>query len=145
VTSVDATIAALKAFVPTGDGKDVAGLYEILEGFGSLPGRDRAIRAMFQLMERFPDADLGAPGPLVHEIEAIDGYQLLLRESLHRRPTEHTLGMVNRILNSRLSEEDRRSWMKELFAVAHHPDAPVSARQAAQFFIDHQKGRAGAV
>jgi len=143
--TVKATIDALRAFVPTDDGKDVARLYEILDGFDSLPGRDRAIQSMFELMERFPDADLGAPGPLVHEIEAIDGYQAFLRQSLRRRPTDLTLWMVNRILNSELDEESRRSWLNELRAVASHPDAPASAREAAARFVARQKGGAGAV
>ena len=143
--TAEATIDALRASVPADDGKDVARLYEILEGFDSLPGRDRAIQSMFELMERFPDADLGAPGPLVHEIEAIDGYQASLRQSLRRRPTDLTLWMVNRILNSALDEESRRSWLNEMHAVANHPSAPASAREAAARFVARQKGGARAV
>jgi hypothetical protein len=114
MASVEATIDALNAFVPADDGKDVTRLYEMLEGFGSLAGRERAVAPIFGLLERFPDADLGSPGPLVHELEAIDGYQPFLRESLRRRPTATTVWMVNRILNAPLTEEDRRAWMNEL-------------------------------
>jgi hypothetical protein len=94
MASVEATIAALNAFLPADDGKDIARLYEIFEGFGSLAGRERAIGPIFELLERFPDADFGSPGPLVHELEAMDGYQVFLRESIRRRPTATTVWMV---------------------------------------------------
>lgn len=35
-------------------------------------------RAMFSLLERFPDAEFGSPGPLVQELEAV-----------RRQPTHH--------------------------------------------------------
>ena len=66
--SVDATIAALNAFVPADDGKDVIRLSEIFADFADRAGRERAIRPIFDLLQRFPDSDLGSPGPLVHEL-----------------------------------------------------------------------------
>lgn len=143
---IDATIAALGAFVPTeDDASNVARLYEILEGFGSLAVRERAVRPMFELVERFPLADLGSPGPLVHELEAIEGYRSFLCESLHRRPTALTVWMVNRILNSSLTASDRALWLSELQAVLNAPEAPVSARQEAEHFLELQKGKTSAV
>lgn len=71
-------------------------LYEILDGFAGLPGREAAIPTILAVMERHHDAELGAPGPLVHELEALPGYEPLLRESLARQPTGLTVWMVNR-------------------------------------------------
>lgn len=145
MTALEATIAALNAFVPADDGKDVARLYEIFDGVEKVKGRERAMRPMFEFLERFPDADVGTPGPLVHELEAIDGYQSLLRESLHRRPTPTTVHMVNRILNSSLTKEERQSWLGELKAAAAHPAASSSAREEAAYYVDHQARKTGAV
>ena len=88
-------IAALNSFEPARDDTDnLYRLYQLFEGFSSLPDRHRAAPAMFGLLERFPDAEFGSPGPLVQELEAIPGYLPLLRDSVRRQPTYHTVWMV---------------------------------------------------
>jgi len=47
-----------------------------------LSAPESAIQEMFRLMERMPDAELGSPGPLVHTLEAILGYETYLVDSL---------------------------------------------------------------
>src|SRR5690349_16033760 len=73
-------------------------LYDLFRGFRELP--DRAMPAMYSLLERFPDGEFGSPGPLVHELEHIPGFEGLLRASLERQPAMRTVWMVNRLLNS---------------------------------------------
>jgi hypothetical protein len=60
-------------------------------------------------MERYPEADLGSPGPLVHTIERIPIAQFgtFLRSSVERQPGQLNLWMVNRILNSQLTKQHR--------------------------------------
>lgn len=136
-------IAAIESFVPTDDDTDnVYYLYQIFEGFRSLSHRERAIPAMFSLIERFPEADLGSPGPLVHELEDIPEYQPLLRESLHRQPTDLTVWMVNRILNSQLDPAQREIWLNELRAALTHPLSPTSTKESAYDFLQHQRAEA---
>jgi hypothetical protein len=66
---VAVVVAPLNSFEPSRDDTDnLNRLYRIFEGFGSLPDRDRVAPAMFGLLERFPDAEFGSPGPLVHEL-----------------------------------------------------------------------------
>src|SRR5262249_6949360 len=68
---IKAVIDALNAFQPGRDDIDnVPRLYDIFSDFSSLPHRERAMPAMFFLLERFPDAEFGSPGPLVHELAA---------------------------------------------------------------------------
>ena len=71
--TADQMIAALDAFEesPDCDEDNQFRLYTITEGFKSLPDSMRVVPAMFALMERFPDAYLGHPGPLVHSIESL--------------------------------------------------------------------------
>jgi len=65
-------IAALNSFEPSRDDTDnLYRLYQLFEGFRSLPDRNRVAPAMFSLLERFPDAEFGSPGPLVHELARI--------------------------------------------------------------------------
>jgi hypothetical protein len=103
---IKAVIDALNAFQPGRDDIDnVPRLYDIFGDFGSLPHRERAMPAMFFLLERFPDAEFGSPGPLVHELEAIPGYLPLLRDSVRRQPTYRTVWMINRVLNTNLPSD----------------------------------------
>jgi hypothetical protein len=139
VDPIDAVIAALDTFVPARDETDnLFFLYELLGGFRALPGRERATPAMFSLLERFPDAELGTPGPLVHELEAIPGYRSLLRDSLRRQPTHSTLRLVNRHLNTELPREERELWLAELRAALRHPLASTQTRLFAESFLEHQ-------
>ena len=56
---------------------------------------------IFKLMEANPDIDYGMPGPVVHFMEKYygNGYEEELLESVKRKPTLHTLWMMNRVLN----------------------------------------------
>ena len=138
---VDDIIAALNRFEAARDETDNIGrLWDIFGDFGSVPERGRAMPAMFSLLERFPDAEFGSPGPLVHELEAIPGYLPLLRESLRRRPTPHSVDMINRLLNSDLPAGQRASWLSELRAAFAHPLASEQTRMAAKLYLEHQEG-----
>jgi len=136
---IAAVIAALNSFEPSRDDTDnVYRLYQLFEGFRSLPDRERAAPAMFGLLERFPDAEFGSPGPLVHELEAIPDHSALLRDSVRRQPTFLTVWMINRVLNTELPSEQRESWLSELRAVREHPLASEQTRTFAEEFLEHQ-------
>lgn len=61
-----------------------------------------AVEPLLLLMERHPLSDFGAPGPIVHYAERFykKGYEDLLIASVTRRPTLHTVWMINRIRNA---------------------------------------------
>ena len=143
-SSTDTVIAALETFEPLDDSDNFRRLYRIFDGFGSLADREKAMPAMFSVLERYPDAELGSPGPLVHELEAIAGYRQLLKASLAVKPTYLTVWMVNRVLNSKLEATERQTWLGLLHAAAKHPQAVSSAREAANDFIRHQAERSNA-
>ena len=129
--SVDELLSELQAFAPTQDGADnVHRLNELLAGFAALPGCERVAPALLALLERHPQADFGTPGPLVQALESQSGYAPLLAASLERQPTELTAWMANRLLNSKLSREDRAAWLQRLTAVTSHPRAAASVRDS---------------
>jgi hypothetical protein len=137
--SINTVIRALEDFVPNDDDPDdIARIYQIFDGFENLPFREQAADAIFGLIERFPDADFGAPGPLVHELEATPGYEPHLVRSLRRKPTALTVWMLNRILNSNLTESSRTAWIKELRDASQNSMAPESARELAKEFMEFQ-------
>jgi hypothetical protein len=123
-SAADRMIAALDAFVadPT-DRTTVYDLNAITHDFDSLSDADqeRVIPAMFRVMERWPGADLGSPGPLVHAIEMLEvsTYGPLLTESVRRQPMYLNVWMINRILNG--APEDPESWLGLLRSVVEAP------------------------
>ena len=132
---IKAVIDALNAFQPGRDDIDnVPRLYDIFSDFRSLPRRERAMPAMFFLLERFPDAEFGSPGPLVDELEAIFGYLPLLSDSVRRQPTYLTVWMINRVLNTNLPSDQREAWLSELRAALEHPLASAQTRGFAKDF-----------
>jgi hypothetical protein len=143
--SIADLLADLQAFAPTGDGADnVHRLNELLAGFVALPGCERVVPELLALMERYPQADFGTPGPLVHALECQPGYPEQLAASLERQPTELGAWMANRLLNSRLPRDERSAWLRRLTVVASHPKADAGVRDSAIRFLDFQASRQGA-
>jgi rubredoxin len=138
---VEAVIAALDAFQAESDGNDDRRLAVLLRDLSEEPDRAKAIGSLFAVMERFPEAELGTPGPLVHELEAMGGYEGHLRASLKRKPTVLTVWMVNRVLNLDIGFVERRAWLSELRGVVARADAPQAAREDAFSFLRFQADR----
>ena len=137
MTSTDSIIAALHSFEPTDDETENVGhLYEVLEPLRASADRERAIPAMFAFLERHPDKEFGSPGPIVHELEAIPGYEPFLRESLSRQPLAVTNWMVSRILNSDLTDSEREEWLEVLRKVTIHPLVDEFVREDAQEIVE---------
>ncbi|MDE7157368.1 MAG: hypothetical protein K2O02_05385 [Lachnospiraceae bacterium] len=61
-----------------------------------------AVEPLLRFMERHPLSDFGMPGSIVHYVEQFykKGYEDLLIASVTRRPTLHTVWMINRIKNA---------------------------------------------
>jgi hypothetical protein len=142
-TIADRMIAALSAFeAGPDDDHAVSDLYEITDGFDSLPDKARVVPSMFSVIERCADADLGSPGPLVHCIESL-GYKQylpLLADSVRRQPTYVNVWMVNRILNADIPDDHRQQLLGLLHSVATNRAASASTTEAASEFLQRQGG-----
>lgn len=138
--SIEAVIASLNAFVPNEESRNLEQLYQNLAPLAAFSPCERlpAAPAMLSLIERFPDAELGSPGPLVHELEEIPGYEDLLMGSLQRQPEGLTVWMANRILNSELAPNARTTWLTVLTDVMCHPNASESTKEVAAEFLEYQ-------
>jgi len=102
--------------------------------FSRFLGVNELCPAMFFLLERFPDAEFGSPGPLVHELEAISGYLPLLSDSVRRQPKYLTVWMINRVLNTNLPSDQREAWLSELRSALEHSLASAQTRRFAKDF-----------
>lgn len=99
---------------------------------------EAAIPELFRVMERMPDADLGSPGPLVHTLEKLKGYETELVRSVHRSPSLLSVWMINRILNTDVPNDLRQSYMSLLSQAANRPDVPKTVRDDARGFLEFQ-------
>jgi hypothetical protein len=50
-------------------------LAELTDALMSAPDAEKAIPELFAVMERLPNAHLGSPGPLVHTLGGLQGYE----------------------------------------------------------------------
>lgn len=97
----------------------------------------RCVPVLFRVMERLDNKELGNPGPLVHTLESWQGrYELMLVESVRRRPVRLSVWMVNRVLNA--DPPDASLWLDLLLNVATNPSATSDAKIHAAIFIEHQ-------
>lgn len=94
-----------------------------------------AVTPLLQLMERHPLDDFGMPGAIVHFVERFykNGYEELLIESVKRRPTMHTVWMLNRVMNGSENKNDYLEIMKE---ITERSDIEETIRNSASEFID---------
>ena len=99
------------------------------------------IEWILHFMEENPKIDYGMPGPLVHFMEKKykKGYEKLLLESIKRKPTEHTVWMLNRILND-VNLEDRNVYMDVLKAIVKDSKYDEELRSLAKEFLEYLEG-----
>lgn len=94
------------------------------------------VTPLLQIMERHPLDDFGMPGAMVHFIETFyPSYEPYLIESLKRKPTLHTVWMLNRCINVSSKKDEYMSLMKE---IADREDIEKEIRTSAQEFLDFQ-------
>ena len=100
---------------------------------------DREFRALLSVFERFPEDDgYETFWSIVHCLEAGEGYEEQLIESVTRFPAEFNLLMVNRLLNVGVTEIKGQSLLSVLASVAENAAASDSVRKSAQGFIEYQ-------
>ena len=68
-------------------------------------------------MERNPLIRFGSPGAIVHFLETFykKGYEEELVDSIKRKPTVHTIWMLNRIINGTDNKEYYLSLLKNIY------------------------------
>jgi hypothetical protein len=74
---------------------------ELVARWSSINLGSEAVEPILRFMEEHPAIDFGTPGALVHFAERFygDGYEERLLDSISRRPTRHTIWMLNRVVN----------------------------------------------
>src|SRR5690606_15531287 len=90
-------------------------------------------------LERFPEEDgYGVFWSILHLLEACNGCDEALVESVKRKPVEFNLRMVNRLLNSGITTVNGESLMQLLTCIAESEGTAPSTRKSANGFLAHR-------
>ena len=89
-----------------------------------------AVDDVLAFMEQHPDIDFGAPGPLAHFIERFYGsdYKTALLASLVRKPTQHTVWLLNRVINGEREPDTRSVCLAQMQQIADDRSVEDDAR-----------------
>lgn len=138
MATIDQVLQLLENTIEADDFLDIC--ENAAEELQQLPNPFDAVEPILKLMEKHDYIDFGMPGPLAHFVETFyrKGYEAKLIESLKRRPTEHTLWMLNRIING-VEGEQRESLLQLLDEILARPDLRDNAREAAKEFRAQHK------
>jgi len=143
MATTDALAADLRSFTPTGNEyDDVEKLRGLITRWAGEPEAARAalLPLVFGIFERNPDnAEMGIPGPVVHALEEVGGYEQELAQSLRRMPSHYGLWMANRILNALEDERERAPWMDLLRQAAKDARISSELRDEAGEFLEFQE------
>ncbi|EQB90148.1 hypothetical protein J2Z44_001706 [Clostridium punense] len=116
--------------------------YDILDKLNQYNDLDDTIEPLIKLIESNSDVDFGNPGPLVHYLEELNEeiYLVKLIESIRRNPTEHTLFMFNRTINS-LNDYLKEECIGILQSVVESASIPLDLKNIANHYLSFQKGK----
>ncbi|MBD5493371.1 MAG: hypothetical protein HDR12_03040 [Lachnospiraceae bacterium] len=92
------------------------------------------VEPLLLFMERHPLSDFGMPGAIVHHVEQFykKGYEDLLIASVTRRPTLHTVWMINRIKNA---GENSDKYVKVLNDILERQDVEEEIKNSVKDFL----------
>jgi hypothetical protein len=142
---IDQIIKILDEFVPFSEDDLINDnekfLYELMDEWEKAENKEKAIPSIFRLIEKYPHARLGSPGPLVHALETTKDYEGELHISLIRKPTPLTLWMYNRLINVEKNPKIIKGHLDRLKLFEKHPLTDVRTKKEAENFISHQQKR----
>jgi hypothetical protein len=96
------------------------------------------VQEVLQFMEENPTVDFGAPGALTVFVEQFHGrgYEPLLIASIRRKPTPHTLSMLNRLINGAKDDYSQRELLEVMGGVLRRDDVDEETKVVARDFLD---------
>ena len=129
--------------VTTTPEEELKQLDQALQQLPQAPHPELATDSLLNIFERFPDKDgHGLFWSILHVLEELPNYQERLIESVRRKPTEFSLNMVNRILNSGQSQVNDVDLLELLEEIAGDERWSGSMRENTRESIRRQRGRA---
>ena len=111
---------------------------DLIEKISDLNLGSASIEPLLYFIEEHPLVEFGFPGAIVHYLERFykQGYEEKLIDSLNRRPTRHTVFMLNRLINGTTHKEE---YLLLMNAIIHRNDVEQEIKDDVQEFLDFQK------
>lgn len=133
---VESAVARLKSLSSMRDIQQLELLERLLKELQQRKVTTEECVALLNLFERFPEDDaFGVFSSIVHLLEAQDGHEALLVDSVRRVPNEFNLTMVIRLINGGFSHVGDVGLEALLQSVVDRPNVLPSAKQwAVEFF-----------
>ncbi|QDV15462.1 hypothetical protein Pan153_00760 [Gimesia panareensis] len=111
-------------------------LDELLEELFESESPASGIPAMLRVFERYPTEDrAGVFWSIIHGMESLPGYEPLLIESIQSAPSESGLIMVNRLLNSGVTQINGLDLVQLFEKTTQNRSAPAEVRESARRFL----------
>jgi hypothetical protein len=133
-------VEGLHRLNPDDDGLE-SELFDLCLTLDEEPTATEVIPSIFEFIEAHPNADHGSPGPLVHFLESHPGYEEPLVASVKKGPAPHTVWMVGRILNVKLTPERRAFFLDLLRSVLTNPNSDEIVKDHAERILERQSSR----
>lgn len=99
-----------------------------------------SIQPILELMEKYPLVEFGTPGALTHFIESFYKenrtlYENLLEQSVKKKPTVHTVWLLNRLING---SEKEKEYIEIMKFISNNKSLHEDIQAAAQSFLEDQ-------
>jgi hypothetical protein len=124
--------------------EDEAQLRELEENLSKfVPSRcgEAEFCSLLAVFERFPDEDgFGVFWSIVHLLEACNGYESFVAQSVLRKPSEFNVVMINRLVNRGVTSVEGQSLFALLASVGSNPAASARATACART-LSYQAGQ----
>jgi hypothetical protein len=111
---------------------------EIVAQWSSANVGIEATEPILRFMEEHPSIELGMPGALVHFAEKFygHGYEEKLLESISRRPTRHTVWMLNRVINGAKTPATKQRFVDAMVRAKSHPLVETNVLNQINHFLE---------
>jgi hypothetical protein len=112
--------------------------YDITEELEKHENAFEAVAPLFGLIEKYPEFDFGAPGPIAHFIEKFyrRGYEELLIDSLQRKPNAYSIFLLHRVINGEEGSK-REEYIELLRSLAKNTSLDEDVVEAAQESLEY--------
>ncbi len=107
---IEKIIAFIKNCVENDSSDSLYKIDEAIEELRTIDNNDiETVYSLLYIIEQNNSYNFGSPGSITHYLEGFygKGYTEALIESLKRCPTEHTIWMLNRIINAKSEDEKK--------------------------------------
>ncbi len=113
----------------------------ILEKIDKVENSNYTVKPLIKIIQENPEFDFGNPGEIVFFLEKYDEekYDKILVESVMEKPTEHTIFMMNRIING-ASEEKKSEYIELYMKILCDNRINDELKKIIKEFLEFQKG-----